>query len=102
MTYALSPADLIQCRAINMRYRDRVKEIALAVSAATSVPISAIYGPRKPAGFVRARQLVMYLAHKEGLSQPAIGDALNRDHTTVHYGIKAEMKRRGELPGIAQ
>ena len=97
MTYALSPEDLLHCRAINMRHNDRVKEIALAVSAETSIPLSAIYGPRKLREIVAARNLVMYLAYRDGLSQQVIAIALNRDHTTVGHGIKAERKRRGEL-----
>ena len=99
MTYVLSDEDLRRCRSISMRHNDRVKEIALAVSAETAIPISAIYGPRKLQEIVAARNLVMYLAHKEGVSQRAISTALNRDHTTIGHGIKAEQKRRGEIAG---
>ena len=102
MTYALSPADIIQCRAINMRHRDSVREISFAVAAETTIPMAAIYGPSKLRYVVQARQLVMYLAHKSGISYPVIGRALNRDHTTIMHGVKAEKIRRGELPGIAQ
>ena len=103
MTYALSPADIIQCRAINMRYSARVREIALAISAETSIPISSIYGRRRTRPIVEARWLVMYLASEAGISQVEIGKALNlKDHTSVSHGIRSEKKRRGELPGIAQ
>lgn len=31
------------------------------------------------------RQIVMYLLHNRGYSEPAIARALNRDHSTVNY-----------------
>lgn len=92
----LSDADLARCRAINMRYRDRVKEIALAVSAETAVPLSAIYGKSRLQDVVQARHLVMYIARREGMSLQAIGTALNRDHSTVQFAVREEEKRRGE------
>lgn len=100
MTYTLSNEDLARCRAINMRYNDRIKQIALAVSAETAIPMSAIYGPRRRQDIVHARWLVMYLAYCEGMSYQVIGAAMNRDHTSVIHGVKQEQKRRekGEPP----
>ena len=103
MSYALSPADIIQCRAINMRYSARVREIALAVSAETTIPVSSIYGKHRTRPIVEARWLVMYLASEAGISQVEIGKALNmKDHTPVGYGRRKEKKRRAELAGITQ
>lgn len=96
MTYTLSPEDVKRCRSINSRHKDRVKEIALAVAAETSLPISAIYGTSRVHDIVMARQLVMYLAHLDGLSYPAIGKAMNRDHTTVMAAVKRERIKRLE------
>lgn len=101
MTYVLSDADLERCRAINMRHRDRVKAIALAVSAETSIPISAIYGRSRVSEVVQARWMVMRLAAQEGLSTVAIGLALNRDHTTVIHALKMERQRmESETPTV--
>ncbi len=86
MTYTLSPEDLARCREINLRHRDRVKEIALAVCAETSVPMSSLYGPGRRIDVVRARWLVMYLAYQDGLTMQAIGDAMTRDHRRVVDG----------------
>lgn len=92
----LSVEDVRRCREISARHRDRVKAIALAVAAETSLPISAIYGRSRVSHIVYARRLVMYLARKQGLSFEAIGRALNRDHSTIRHGFIAECKRRGE------
>ena len=97
MTYALSNEDVLRCRAISLGNRDLIKMIASAVSAKSGTSISSIYGTSRAKPAIAARHLVMYLAHKEGLSYPVIGRALNRDHTTVMHGVKAEQKRRGEL-----
>ena len=94
MAYTLSAEDVKRCRLINARHKDRVKEIALAVAAETSLPISAIYGPSRVKHIVLARQMVMYLAHLDGLSYPAIGTAMNRDHTTIMDAVKREKARR--------
>jgi chromosomal replication initiation ATPase DnaA len=88
VTFTLSPEDILRCRAINLRYRDRVKEIALAVSAETSIPISAIYSKSRKREIVEARWIVMDLAKRDGLTLQDIGRALNLDHTTVANGLK--------------
>jgi chromosomal replication initiation ATPase DnaA len=96
VTYTLSPDDIIRCRAISMRYHDRVKEIALAVCADTAIPVSAIYGQSRRRHIVEARHLVMYLAVSDGLSPGDVGVALNRDRTTVMHGCAREVARRME------
>jgi chromosomal replication initiation ATPase DnaA len=96
VTFTLSPDDIKRCRSISMRYKDRIKEIATAVSAETSIPTSAIYGPGRTADVVNARQLVMYLARQDGMSFPAIGKAMNRDHTTAIAAVRREAARRAK------
>ena len=70
---------------------------------------TALKGPKREAGLVRARQVCMYLLKKEaGLTYSEIGNLLGgRDHTTVMYGVsKIEellLKKSGlseELLGI--
>lgn len=99
--YELPPDDVAYCRQISMRHSDRVKQIALAVTAETGMPISAIYGKSRKTEIVRARWLVMYLAAQDGMSHPVIGKALGLDASTVTYGIGMERKRRnGEGPAL--
>jgi chromosomal replication initiation ATPase DnaA len=98
VTFTLSPDDIKRCRSISARCSNSVKEIALAVSAETQIPISAIYGPRRTARISLARGLVMYLAREAGMSYPEIGNAMNRDHTTVIKAVRREVARRLEAP----
>lgn len=96
MTFALSDADIQRCREIALAEIGIIRDIASQVSEATGVPHKAILGVRRDARTVQARQLVMYIARREGLSLKRIGYAMCRDHSTVRHGIEAEKKRRGE------
>ncbi len=92
----LTPADLDRCRKIRDGAVGPVMLIAEEVAAATGVPVRAILGRRRDAKTVEARQLVMFLARRHGMSFPAIGYALNRDHSTVKHGVAAEAARRAQ------
>lgn len=94
---ALSDDDIRRCREIALQRRDVVHEIAVAVAAETGVPVRAIYGRRRTTQISEARQLVMYIARKRGLTIPVIAMALDRDTATVQHGINAEKARRGEV-----
>jgi chromosomal replication initiation ATPase DnaA len=98
MKYTLSIDDVKRCRQISLGNRDLVRMIAHAVSQKTGTKVSAIYGTSRAKPAVAARHLVMYLAHKEGLSYPVIGQAMNRDHTTVMDAVKKEIARRAVEP----
>lgn len=92
----LSQADLDRCEAIAGRGAGAVKPFVDEVSAATGIPARLFYGVDRRAHVVAARHLVFYAAHRAGISLSAIGRALNRDHTTVRYGVAKEAARRGE------
>lgn len=92
----LTEADMKSCKAIAENRNPIVAEIVSAVSLHSGVSEVAIYGPARHGKVAHARQLVMYVAHRQGLSLPVIGKALSRDHTTVLHGVRAEKKRRGE------
>jgi hypothetical protein len=92
----LSPDDIRRCRMIAERELGIVRQIASAVAEQTDVPFKAIMGVRRDTRTVQARQLVMYIARRQGLSLARIGYAMCRDHTTILHGIRAEEKRRGE------
>lgn len=92
----LTAEDLRRCTEIDKAEVGIVSRITSEVAAATGVPHKAILGVRRDARTVQARQLVMYIARREGLSFERIGTAMRRDHSTVVYGVRAEEKRRGE------
>ena len=65
-----------------------MREIGRAVCAYFGVPFGLLRSERRDAFAVRKRQVFMYLARLRGhYSFPSIGRALNRDHTTVRYGV---------------
>lgn len=66
-------------------------EIKKVVTAHFRIKQSAMHSPKRTEEYVRARQIVMWLAHRRtDLSNVAIGRHLGgRDHTTVQHGIKA-------------
>jgi chromosomal replication initiation ATPase DnaA len=72
-----------------------VRDIAIEVALATGIPLVSILGPwRGKNNVTQARQLIYYIAHQQGISDPAIGRAMGRDHTTVRFGRLAEQARR--------
>lgn len=59
-----------------------------AAAAEFGVRAAIIYGPQRAAPIALARQVVMFLAAtRHHRSQPQIGRALGRDHTTVWHGV---------------
>lgn len=65
-------------------------EAILMVSAEYfGLPIAELTGRNRSAKISQPRQIIMYLMREEiGASLPQIGQALNRDHTTVMHGIQ--------------
>jgi len=71
-----------------------IGEIVAEVSDATGIPADEITGTRGKPHVSRARQVVMYVAWRNGFTKSEIGRALGRDHTTVMHGVCAEAGRR--------
>lgn len=92
----LADDDLARCAAIAEIGAGAVRPYVNAVAEATGIPAWVFYGRGKKKKIAEARQLVMYLANRGGMSLSDIGRALNRDHTTVMHGVRAEAKRRGD------
>jgi chromosomal replication initiation ATPase DnaA len=93
----LTGEDMARCREIVGTGSAVVLSIADLVSEETGIRLAEIYGHSRVPKVVMARQLVMYICYeRHGLSYPAIGHALNRDHSTVLHGVRAERIRRGE------
>ncbi len=90
----LTQEDINQCRAIATAWLDQVLEIMDAVAAEAGVNKGAILGPKRGQPTDRARQIIMFVADRQGVPRAAIAAALKRDISSVTYGIQAEAKRR--------
>ena len=93
----LSPETIAACQQVMDARKGTVEKIVVAVAEATGITPRAIYSTNRKAHIVRARQIVMYEARQHGLTLAQIGHALNRDHTTILHGIRAEETRRAAL-----
>lgn len=74
----------------------RWKAIIYEVAAKHGVSVIEMLSDQRRKEFVNARREVFYrLSTETTLSLPAIGKRMNRDHTTVLYGIRTYKKIMG-------
>lgn len=67
-----------------------MERIAADAAKEFNVSLNAILSPRRARSVSKVRQIVMLVARNAtNLSFPQIGQGLNRDHTTVLYGVRA-------------
>ncbi len=71
-----------------------VRQLVTEAALREGISEADITGHSRLRKFAWPRQWVMFEAQKRGLSTPQIGAVLNRDHTTILSGIKAEAARR--------
>jgi chromosomal replication initiation ATPase DnaA len=92
----LTPADIAAAEAI--RFPDAgIRKIVCAVSEASGVDIDRILSASRVASVVMARDLVCYIAYREGYSMTMIGQCIGgRDHGTIGTAIARAKARRGE------
>lgn len=64
------------------------RRVIASIEIARGIPSGSITAPGRTGDIAKARQLVYFLLHKWGMSAPAIGRAINRDHSSVLHGIK--------------
>ncbi len=70
-------------------YDDPVPRVAKAAAQLWNVPLDQLLSPSRKASVVAARQPVMaVLYHEFDLTLADIGAELDRDHTTILYGIR--------------
>ena len=80
-----------------------VEEIAVEVSKDFDIPIQWIFSPRRSRNIAWPRQYVMLIARNStSLSLPQIGEALDRDHTTIIQGINAAEVRVERDPDLSR
>ena len=90
----LKPADIARCKEISDQHKGPIRRLIEDVAAETGVPVRHILSRKRDAKTSEARQLAMFLAVRAGNSLPKVGDVFGRDHSTVLYGVRAEMQRR--------
>ena len=79
------------------------KEILSTVSERCGISVNRLCGPERSRSIVVWRQAAHWLCKElTSLSLPAIGRAVNRDHTSVLYSIERTEKRMEQDPGIKQ
>jgi chromosomal replication initiation ATPase DnaA len=86
--------DLSQAFA-DIKSKAPIRAIVRQVAKLTGIPQEDILSPKRDRATARARQMVMWKARQEGHSFPAIGKALQRDHTSVLHGVRAINRRLG-------
>jgi chromosomal replication initiation ATPase DnaA len=91
----LTPQDLKRCAEIQSARAAPVRLIVIEVCEATGVSPAAIYGASRGLKSVAAaRDVVCYVARKNGHKLTEIGEALGRDHTSILAAIRREEGRR--------
>lgn len=70
----------------------QVTEAVNTASRASGISANLILGYTRRPDVARARHAAMMLAHEAGVSKADIGVHMNRDHTTVIYGIRKALK----------
>lgn len=89
----LSADDIAVAKRLYVASAEKMRDILKQVSRETGVSVDAILGSSKVAAISAARQMVMAISAREGMSTTRIGKLLQRDHTTVMHGIAAHEKR---------
>lgn len=67
----------------------RLARITVRAAAAHGLTLATLRSDSRKRPLFRCRQSVATQARKEGFSFPQIGRALNRDHSTVIYAVRA-------------
>ena len=96
---SLTDADRAHIRALFPRAR--LLDIAREIAAELEMDAAEIMGTSRCADAVQARQMVMAVAQRDGLSGAAIARALGVDTGTVRHGIAAHARRVAELEAKA-
>ncbi len=92
----LTPEDIRAARAVSAIDKERVHRILVAVSQASGVSVDLIRAKRRGGAGDKLRQLVMFVAHREGIHENVIAEVLHRERSTVLHGVKAEQERRNK------
>ena len=70
--------------------RERAQALAEELAAETKIPVDCIMGDSHDPNVVEVRHRLWRMLHESGLSTPAIGAAVGRDHTTILAALKKQ------------
>ena len=71
-----------------VKEHSEILDIQEKVCGYFSVSFKNLTGSCREKRFVRARHIAMYLCKQQGFSYPDIGQAFNKDHTSVIHAVK--------------
>lgn len=74
-----------------------IREIVRDVCEVFGVAEGDVYGSCREMTITRVRWASWYACHQLGYSLSKIGQAFNRDHTTILHGVQRIKKMRGEM-----
>ena len=80
--------------------RQSIASLIRIVAKAAQITVEDILSHKRARKYSVPRQFIMFMAAQMGFSTTRIGAILNRDHSTVIHGIRAEKARR-EQAGAA-
>lgn len=90
----MTPDDLARAAGIARSFTGPAHRALRDVSRATGITEAEIVGRSRVRPLVRARQLVAFVARRDGATYGQIAKALRRDRTTIIHGVRAEAARR--------
>lgn len=73
-------------------FKDRLHEVCMD----TLIPVDRITSECRRTRVSQARQMLMWRLYEDGWPYDAIGEALDRDHTTAMYGVRRHAQRLQE------
>ena len=80
---------------LDCRPQLKIRTIIREVAKITGVSQDDILSSKRDRVTARARQMVMWKAHREGHSLTQIGTVLDRDHTSVLHGVRNINRKLG-------
>lgn len=95
ITGYLTPEDVARARELWSK-GGRVNKIMAEVSAVTGVCMDDLRGSSRLPLIVKARQLVWFAAHRDGVPYLEIARATGHSRSSVVLGVSREAKARGQ------
>jgi hypothetical protein len=77
-------------------------EVVSRVCKQFSVSSADLLGARRHAHIAQARHVLAWLLRERGLSYPAIGKAMNKDHTTIMSAVRKVDAERAKSEAVAR
>jgi chromosomal replication initiation ATPase DnaA len=82
--------------------REEYMDVIDQICAEYGVSVAEVLGNSRIHDYVYARQACFFALQKVGLSSTQIGRLMNRDHSTVLYGIRTHKERMNRVVRLKQ